>query len=96
MKEPKVEKMKISQETKTSTQEVLFDFIAQSLADFLKKYNVTSKLPLGFTFSFPVYQESLTSGILKKWTKDFDAKGAVDNDVIDMFHKALARREVSW
>ena len=93
--EPKVEQMKISEEKKTGTQQELFDFIAQSMADFLKKYNINHKLPLGFTFSFPVAQTSLTSGTLKQWTKDFDAKGAVGRDVVEMLQEALVRRGVS-
>ena len=93
--EPKVEQMKISEEKKTGTQQELFDFIAQSMADFLKKYNINHKLPLGFTFSFPVAQTSLTSGTLKQWTKDFDADGAVGRDVVEMLQEALVRRGVS-
>lgn len=95
MKEPKVMKTKISLEKKQGTQEELFDFIAQSMADFMKEYNITRKLPLGFTFSFPVKQTSLTTGVLKKWTKDFKGSGAVGRDVIEMLQEALARRKVS-
>ena len=95
MKEPIVEQMKISKETKEGSKEDLFNFIGQSMADFMKKHNVTRKLPLGFTFSFPVEQTSLTSGTLKRWTKDFSAEGAVGRDVIEMLQEALSRRKVS-
>lgn len=84
-------KMKLTEETIQTTQEVLFDFIAKALADFVKKHNITNKLPLGFTFSFPVDQTSLTSGTLKRWTKDFTASGAVGIDVIEMLKEAFAR-----
>ena len=83
--------MKLTEETIQTTQEVLFDFIAKALADFVKKHNITNKLPLGFTFSFPVDQTSLTSGTLKRWTKDFTASGAVGRDVIEMLKEAFAR-----
>lgn len=93
--EPKVEKMAISKEKKEGTQEELFDFIVESIAAFLKKYKIDRKLPLGFTFSFPVVQTSLTAGTLKKWTKDFKATGAEGRDVVEMLHDAIARRHVS-
>ena len=93
--DPKVVEMKISEANKTGTQEKLFDFIAQSMADFLKQYKIDRKLPLGFTFSFPVAQTSLTAGVLKKWTKDFNGSGAVGRDVIEMLQEALSRRDVS-
>lgn len=90
--EPKVEKMAISKEKKEGTQEELFDFIVESIAAFLKKYKIDRKLPLGFTFSFPVVQTSLTAGTLKKWTKDFKATGAEGRDVVELLHDAIARR----
>ena len=96
MADPKVVEMKISEENKIAPQEKLFDFIAQSMADFLKQHKIDRKLPLGFTFSFPVAQTSLTAGVLKKWTKDFNAPGAVGRDVIEMLQEALSRREVSY
>ena len=92
--EPKVEEMKISKEKKEGTREELFDFIAQSMSDFIKKHGITRKLPLGFTFSFPVAQTGLTAGTLKKWTKDFNASGAEGRDVIEMLQEAIARRQV--
>ena len=32
---------------------------------------------LGFTFSFPIRQVSVSSGILIKWTKGFSVEGTV-------------------
>lgn len=93
--DPKVKKMKISDEKKKGKQEDLFDFIVQTMADFLKEFKIDCKLPLGFTFSFPVAQTSITAGTLKQWTKDFDADGAVGRDVVGMLRDAIARREVS-
>ena len=92
--EPKVEEMRISKEKKEGNQEELFDFIAESMSDFLKKHGITRRLPLGFTFSFPVVQTSLTAGTLKKWTKDFKAAGAEGRDVTQMLQEAIARRKV--
>ena len=92
--EPKVEEMRISKEKKEGNQEELFDFIAESMSDFLKKHGITRRLPLGFTFSFPVVQTSLTAGTLKTWTKDFKASVAEGRDVTQMLQEAIARRKV--
>lgn len=43
--------------------EGLFDFLAEAVAE------LTNSGKLGFTFSFPVDQKSLTSGVLLRWTK---------------------------
>ena len=89
-----MEEIHISKEKKEGTQEELFDFIVQSMADFLKKHSITRRLPLGFTFSFPVKQTSLTTGELKRWTKDFKAVGAEGRNVTEMLQEAIARRPV--
>lgn len=43
--------------------ESLFDFLAEAVAELTKSGK------LGFTFSFPLDQKSLTSGVLLRWTK---------------------------
>lgn len=58
----------------------LFDFIASSLYQFVeKKDSVQSPITklLGFTFSFPVKQTSVSSGVLIKWTKGFAIRDMV-------------------
>lgn len=51
--------------------------MASSLKQFVEKEgngsesSVVKKKELGFTFSFPVRQTSVSSGILIKWTKGF-------------------------
>ena len=85
-------KLVIDDDTKTSTQERLFDFIADCLKDFITKQKLTTKLPLGFTFSFPVKQTSLISGTLIRWTKDFDADGTVGEDVVLLLRDAVKRQ----
>lgn len=38
----------------------LFDYIAECMSDFLDKHHIKhKKLPLGFTFSFPVRHEDI-------------------------------------
>lgn len=61
----------------------LFDFIASGLARFVAKeggrfhLHEGRKREAGFTFSFPVKQTSIDSGILIKWTKGFAVSGTV-------------------
>ncbi len=87
--------MVIDDKTKQSRQEDLFDFIATSVSNFIKEQKISAKLPLGFTFSFPVQQSSLISGKLIRWTKDFSASGAEGEDVVRLLGEAFARRGVS-
>jgi len=47
---------------------------------------------LGFTFSFPVNQTSISSGTLIKWTKGFSVNGTVGADVVSELSKAMERQ----
>jgi len=71
----------------------LFDFIAASIKSFSKEQNISSneKREIGFTFSFPIKQTGIASGILVNWTKDFSASGVVGHDVVKLLNDALAR-----
>ncbi|XP_037938345.1 hexokinase type 2 isoform X2 [Teleopsis dalmanni] len=71
----------------------LFDHIAECLANFMSEHNVyKERLPLGFTFSFPLLQLGLTKGLLVTWTKGFDCSGVVNEDVVQLLKDAIARR----
>lgn len=64
--------------------------------EFLQEHDVyQEKLPLGFTFSFPLQQLGLTKGILSRWTKGFNCEGVVGEDVVTLLKEAIARRGVS-
>ncbi|XP_065216234.1 hexokinase-like [Planococcus citri] len=72
-----------------------FDYIVECLRTFREELNLgEEKLPLGFCFSFPVQQKSLNSGILTRWSKRFNIKGAVGKDVGELFQKALERQNM--
>ncbi|XP_071697076.1 hexokinase-3-like isoform X2 [Rutidosis leptorrhynchoides] len=47
---------------------------------------------IGFTFSFPVKQTSVSSGTLIKWTKGFAIEDMIEKDVVECLQKALSRR----
>lgn len=93
-----IERQPIPQHLMTSTSEDLFDFIASSLKDFIEKegndLEQTSprRRELGFTFSFPVKQSSVSSGILMKWTKGFAIEDTIGRDVSECLQLALSRK----
>ena len=80
----------------TSDAATLFDHIANCLDNFVQKrpHIGDRALPLGFTFSFPVDQKSLTSGLLIRWTKGFTAEGVEGQDVVRLMKEALERKQV--
>lgn len=83
----------IPQSIMVGTGQQLFDHIAECLANFMSENDVFSeKLPLGFTFSFPLEQVGLTKGYLKTWTKGFDCSGVVGTDVVQQLEDAIKRR----
>ncbi|KAE9419122.1 hypothetical protein Angca_004211, partial [Angiostrongylus cantonensis] len=75
------------------TGEKLFDHIAECIALFTNEQlgRTKNKLPLGFTFSFPLKQEGLTRARLITWTKGFNASGCVGEDVAQLLSQACKR-----
>lgn len=68
----------------------LFKFIAETLANFMKRYGVEKmSLPLGFTFSFPCEQQGLNQSVLVRWTKGFHIEDAVGADVAYLLQNAI-------
>ncbi|XP_060517383.1 hexokinase type 2-like [Cylas formicarius] len=77
----------------TGPGERLFDHIAECLAQFAFEQGVMDiRLPLGFTWSFPLIQKGLTVGIAERWTKGFSCSGVIGNDVVQLLNEAIARR----
>ncbi|GAB4856007.1 Hexokinase-3 [Ancistrocladus abbreviatus] len=93
-----VERKPIPQHLMTSTSEDLFDFIASSLKQFVEKEeedsepSSVSRRELGFTFSFPVKQTSVTSGVLLKWTKAFSISDTIGKDVSKTLQQAMSKK----
>ncbi|CAL9109965.1 unnamed protein product [Musa acuminata var. zebrina] len=93
----KVESQPIPQELMTGTSEELFNFIASILKRFVQSENDGfQQLPddrkdLGFTFSFPVKQLSISSGVLIKWTKGFSIEDAVGKDIAQCLNEAMTK-----
>ncbi|AET01524.1 putative hexokinase [Medicago truncatula] len=80
------------------TSHELFDYIAAELSKFVNEESEDFKVPpgrkreLGFTFSFPVKQTSISSGDLINWTKGFKIDDAVGQDVVAELRKAIERQ----
>lgn len=72
----------------------LFDWMAQTTIDFIKKngINFGAQGPcVGFCFSFPVEQDAVDNGRLIKWNKGFDIEGSIGQDVVWMLESAFER-----
>eukprot|EP01059_Diplonema_ambulator_P004052 TRINITY_DN1373_c0_g4_i2.p1 TRINITY_DN1373_c0_g4~~TRINITY_DN1373_c0_g4_i2.p1 ORF type:complete len:494 (+),score=166.90 TRINITY_DN1373_c0_g4_i2:52-1482(+) len=74
--------------------EELFDFIAKCVKEYQEKQVASKAEGLGFTFSFPVLQHGIDSGILITWTKGFSTKGVEGRDVVMLLREAFAREGV--
>ncbi|XP_044454467.1 hexokinase-4, chloroplastic [Triticum aestivum] len=92
------EQVSIPKEIMHGTTEELFDFIAARLSNFVAKEGGNfhlqegRKREIGFTFSFPVKQTSIDSGILIKWTKGFAVSGTAGKDVVACLNAAMERQ----
>lgn len=85
----------------TGSHDDLFGFIATSVGCYLDEnpptsgaYSAERPAKIGFTFSFPVQQTSLSSGSLIKWTKGFTTTGVVGQDVVALLQHALLANNV--
>ncbi|KAL4925293.1 uncharacterized protein BDV17DRAFT_300323 [Aspergillus undulatus] len=71
----------------------------EKLEDFLTKYKLVGKngekLPLAFTFSYPVTQDHIRHGVLQRWTKGFDISGVEGEDVVAHLEEDFERRNAS-
>ncbi|KAL4971894.1 hypothetical protein BDW66DRAFT_164604 [Aspergillus desertorum] len=76
----------------------LWEFIAEKLEDFLAKHQLAGangeKLPLAFTFSYPVAQDHIRHGVLQRWTKGFDISGVEGEDVVARLEEVFEKRNV--
>ncbi|XP_062231257.1 hexokinase-10-like isoform X1 [Phragmites australis] len=88
----KVEHRPIPEELTKGTSEDLFNLIALALKNFIEREGGKDEgRALGFTFSFPVRQISISSGSLIRWTKEFSIEEAVGKDVAQCLNEALVR-----
>lgn len=93
-------KFKLTEEQKHCEGSELFDFCAQCLGTFVdenipKREDGTTdlehRLPLGFTFSYPMEQDKIDHGLLVRWTKGFGNPNTEGMDVATMFRASLKK-----
>lgn len=95
-------KHKFSDSIKKEKGVVLFGQIADFIDTFLTEQRQIGNLPksqetalnLGFTFSFPMLQQHLASGVLVRWTKGFENFDVHGKDVVQMLQKELDDRGI--
>lgn len=90
----------IDDEIRVSDGFEIFDFLAKCLFDFLHaepevhaylESRQLKMIPLGFTFSFPMKQHSLSSAELVTWTKTFNCKDVVGECPVRQLNLAIKR-----
>lgn len=74
----------------------IFNFIADKIKSFLARPEIVAELPLqlGFTFSFPVEQESLEHGRILAWSKEIVAENVIGEDAVALLQEALHARQL--
>ncbi|RAL43118.1 unnamed protein product [Cuscuta campestris] len=92
-----VQRQPIPEDLMNGTTKDLFEFIASSLEGFVEQEgsgseHLQNKRELGFTFSFPLKQISVSSGILMKWTKGFTIEDMVQRNVSECLEQATSRK----
>ncbi|XP_050356905.1 hexokinase-1-like isoform X2 [Nymphalis io] len=88
-----VKQYHISDTLRLGPGEDLFNFLADCVQDFLRTEGMENdELSLGFTFSFPMKQHSISSGELITWTKSFKCGGMEGVDVAALLQRCLRAR----
>ncbi|KAI9369285.1 hexokinase-domain-containing protein [Aspergillus egyptiacus] len=88
-------KYRMPEELKTGTAEELWEYIVDCVEQFIQFHHENeslSKLPLGFTFSYPATQDYIDHGVLQRWTKGFDIDGVEGQDVVPPLEKVFKER----
>jgi len=86
---------------KNATATQLFDVFADTIKGLMQKEGDSTRWAnVGFTFSFPISQKTLTEAHLMNWTKEFETGRTTNdcvegNDVGGLLNQAFWRREVT-
>lgn len=73
--------------------DALFDYLAQCVDKFARDQQLDEDrvYSMGFTFSFPMHQSALDSGVLVTWTKSFNCPSVVGQDAVLILRKFLKK-----
>lgn len=89
-------KYRLPEAIKTGRAEQLWDWIADRLKEFMEDRRIeaseSDRFSLAFTFSFPVYQKNIRSGVLQRWTKNLNVAGVEGHDVVPQLEAAFWRK----
>jgi len=92
----KATKDKFSEAAMSGEASELFGYMADKILKFIPDaVNSEKEFPLGFTFSFPLVQTAHDRGTLLRWTKGFDVKGVVNQEVVSLLQKELDKRNLN-
>lgn len=82
-------------EHKQGNADGLFGFIGECVEEFLTEQGVNkdTRIVAGLTWSFPVKQTGIASGIHKFWTKGWNTKGVEGGDPVQLLYSAFGRNE---
>lgn len=91
---PQEKKCTLDKKYINGTSDEFFDFLADCIKKFTREQKIgpNENREAGFTFSFPIKQRAIASGVLLNWTKGFSAKGVVGRDVVRLLNNALLRK----
>eukprot|EP01125_Pyxidicula_operculata_P006081 TRINITY_DN2118_c1_g1_i2.p1 TRINITY_DN2118_c1_g1~~TRINITY_DN2118_c1_g1_i2.p1 ORF type:complete len:511 (+),score=165.44 TRINITY_DN2118_c1_g1_i2:2619-4151(+) len=78
----------IMPELQRGSGEDLFDFIAKCVSEVITNKD---NIDLGFTFSFPVAQLAIDSGMLIRWTKGFTSPNVEGKDICKMLNDSFKK-----
>ena len=86
----------IPEEAKKGTAEDLWLFVVDCFTKFQQTHSISQPdlvlMLMAFTFSYPVSQRSTAHGVLQRWTKGFDIRGAEGEDVVAQMERAFRRK----
>ncbi|XP_069725633.1 hexokinase-3 [Phaenicophaeus curvirostris] len=75
--------------------EMLFDFIAQCVYQFLKDIgNPQQHIPLGFIFPFSCRKQQLDKAELISWSKGFSCSDMEGKDVVQLLQSCINKQEI--
>ncbi|CAG8010391.1 unnamed protein product [Penicillium nalgiovense] len=86
----------IPEEAKKGNAKDLWLFIVDCFKQFLQTHSISqtelARMPVAFTFSYPVSQNSIAHGVLQRWTKGFDICGVEGEDVVPQLERTFREK----
>ncbi|NWH71416.1 HXK3 protein, partial [Piaya cayana] len=85
----------VPEDIKQGKGEMLFDFIAQCVYQFLKDIgNPQQHIPLGFIFPFSCRTQQLDKAELISWSKGFSCSDMEGKDVVQLLQSCINKQEI--